>query len=96
MGKGGVEQGCDFCAHEVDLHKSFAVFTGPWPDIVKVTWQTELFNACSTKRAFRQRSRFIGVVHDKDDGCKCETTLKCIAAGNSCGITRALVKQVRR
>ena len=28
--KGGVEQG-------VDLHKSFAVFTGPWPDIVKVT-----------------------------------------------------------
>ena len=74
VGKGGVEQGCDFCAHEVDLHQSFAVFTGPWPDIVKVTWQTELFNACSTECAFRQRSRFIGVVHDKGDGCKCEAT----------------------
>ena len=65
VGKGGMEQGCDFCAHEVDLHKSFAVFTGPRPDIVKVTWQTELFNACSAKCTFRQRSRFVGVAMSK-------------------------------
>ena len=47
---------------------------------MKATWQTELFNACSTECAFRQRWRFIGVVHDKGDGCKCEATLKCISA----------------
>ena len=70
MGKCGREQGCDFCAHEVDLHKSFAIFTGPRPDIVEATRQTELFNACATKCTLRQRSRFVGMVHVKGDGCK--------------------------
>ena len=37
-------------------------------------------NACSTECAFRQRSRENGVVHDKGDGCKCETTLECTSA----------------
>ena len=43
MGKCGREEGCDLCAHEVDLHKAFAILTGPRPDIVEVTRQAELF-----------------------------------------------------
>ena len=78
VGKCGREQGCDFCAHEVDLHKSFAILTGPRPDIVEVTRQTELFNACATKCTLRQRSRFVSLVHVKGDGCKREATLECI------------------
>ena len=35
MGKGGVEQGCDLCAHEVDLNEPLAVFTGPRADGIK-------------------------------------------------------------
>ena len=62
------------------LHKPFAIFTGPRPDIVEVKPQTELFNACATKCTFRQSSWFVSVVHVKGDGCKREATLECIFA----------------
>ena len=48
MGKGGVEEGCDLCAHEVDFNEPLAVFTCPRTDVVKVAWETEviLFVLC--------------------------------------------------
>ena len=41
LGEGGLEEGCDICAHEVDFHKSLAVFTSPRANVVKVAWETE-------------------------------------------------------
>ena len=35
---------------------TFAIFTGPRPDVVKVMRQAQLLNACSTECAFRQCS----------------------------------------
>ena len=80
MGKCGREDRCDLCAHEVDLHKAFAILTDLRPDIVEVTRQAELFNACAAECTFRQRSRFVSVVHVKGDGCKREATLEGIFA----------------
>ena len=50
------------------------------PDIVEVTRQAELFNACAAECTFRQRSRFVSMVHVKGDGCKREATLEGIFA----------------
>ena len=54
MGKGGLEEGCDLCAHEVDFNESLAVFTCPRADAVKVAWETEAFNASAAKAAIRR------------------------------------------
>ena len=62
--------------HEVDLHKAFTILTGTRPDIVEVTRQAELFNACAAERPFRQSSRFVSMIHVKGDGGKCEATLE--------------------
>ena len=70
------KEGCDLCVHEVDLHKAFTIFTGTRPDIVEVTRQAELFNACTAERPFRQSSRFTRMIHVKGDGGKCEATLE--------------------
>ena len=43
LGEGGLEEDCDICAHEVDFHKSLAVFTSPRPMLWKVAWKTEGF-----------------------------------------------------
>ena len=80
LGEGGLEEGCDICAHEIDFHKSLAVFTSPRADVVKVAWETEVFNTCTAKCTFRQRSRLVGLVHCKGDGCKRETALESISA----------------
>ena len=38
-----MEYGCDFCAHEVDFNKPLAVFKSPSSDVVKVTWEINVF-----------------------------------------------------
>ena len=80
MGKGGVEQGCDFCAHEVDLNEPLAVFTGPRADGMKVAWEIEVLKASTAKDAIRQRSRLVGLVHCKSDSCEREAAFESISA----------------
>ena len=76
MCKGGFEDNCDFCAHEVDFDKSLAVFAGPRADIVKITWDTEALDASSAEAAIRQCSRLVGSVHGKGDRCERETAFE--------------------
>ena len=64
MGKGGLEESCDLCAHEVDFDKPLAVFTCPRANAMKVTW-------CS---------RLAGLVHCKSDRRERETTFEGKAA----------------
>ena len=80
LGEGGLEEGCDICAREIDFHKSLAVFTSPRTNVVKVAWETEGFNTRPAKCTFRQRSRLVGLVHCKGDGCKREAALERISA----------------
>ena len=80
MGKGGLEEGCDLCAHEVDFNEPLAVFTCPRADAVKVAWETEAFNASTAKAAIRQCSRLAGLVHCKSDGRERETAFESKAA----------------
>ena len=72
LGEGRFKKGGDICAHEVDFHKSLAVFTSPRANVVKVAWETEGFKTRPAKCTFRQRSCLVGLVHCKGDGCKRE------------------------
>ena len=76
MGKGGLEESCDLCAHEVDFDKPLAVFTCPRADAMKVTWKTKAFDSSSAEAAIRQCSRLAGLVHCKSDRRERETTFE--------------------
>ena len=80
LGEGGLEEGGDICAHEIDFHKSVALFTRSRADVVKVAWETEVFNTRPAKCTFRQRSGLVGLVHCKGDGCKREAALESMSA----------------
>ena len=80
LGEGRFEKGCDICAHEVDFHKSLAVFTSPRANVVKVAWEAEGFKSRPAKCTFRQRSCLVSLVHCKGDGCKREAALESISA----------------
>ena len=80
MGEGGLEEGCDICAHEIDFHKSLAVFTSPRANVVKVAWEAEGFKTRPAECTFWQRSCLVGLVHCKGDGCKREAALERISA----------------
>ena len=64
----------------IGQEKALAVFTCPRSDVVKVAWETEVFNASTAKCALRQRSRLVGLVHGKSDGCERETAFESISA----------------
>ena len=62
------------------IWKPLAVFTCPRADVVKVTCETEVFNASTVKCAIRQRSGLVGLVHCKSDGCERETPVESTSA----------------
>ena len=64
LSEGRLEKGCDICAHEIDFHKSLAVFTSPRANVVKVAWEAEGFKTRPAECTFWQRSGLVGKVMD--------------------------------